>query len=408
MEITIQANELFDQLIKNKSRWQVCYGGAGSGKTYAIAQKVAFTLAFSKDRERWIVIRKVARTLRNSVFTIIKDIIIEMGLYEHFIIREGDLYIYSKITGNDALFLGLDDVEKLKSIREPTKIWIEEASECDQNDLMQLNLRLRGVTESTKQMILSFNPISQTHWLKGHFFDFPQKNVFISHTTYHDNAYIDDEYRAELEGLKDVDYVYYQVYCLGQWGVLGNLIFTNWTAEDFKFEAEDYDTLLFGIDYGYNHANAFVVLGMKDGELYWHDELYLKRTTNSQFIQEMEPYKEKYDLEYAEIIADSASPAYILEFQQAGYRRLRGAQKGKGSVLAGINWIKRHKIHIHEKRCPHSLTEIQGHKWKEDRDGNVIDEPVPFADDTIAAGRYAVEPLWTIDLRPDILVPIPR
>jgi len=408
LNIQAQINRLLAILLHNKDRFQVVYGGAGSGKTYAIAQKVVATLARSKEYERWIIVRKVAKTIRHSVFAIVKDFIIEWGLYEDFYIRESDHYIQNKKTGNDAIFLGLDDVEKLKSIKEPTKIWIEEASEIAQSDLIQLNLRLRGKTKTTKQMILSFNPISSMHWLKAYFFDNPKKNVFISHTTYRDNAFLDEEYKQELEDLKDIDYPYYCIYCLGEWGMIGNLAFTNIVIEEFDKKLEDYDTILYGMDYGFNHANAFELLGMQDEEIYLHDELYRKKITNQQFITEMEPMKKQYKLENKIINADSASPAYIKEFRDSGYTQIKGAEKGDGSVIAGVNWLKRRTLHIHRTRCPHAAAEFANAKYKEDKDGNLKEELVPFNDDTIAAARYAVEPLWKGKQIPDILVPIPR
>jgi phage terminase large subunit len=127
--------------------------------------------------------------------------------------------------GNEIIFTGLDDVEKLKSIYNITIIWIEEASELDAIDFRQLDIRLRGRTESYKQIIFTFNPISITHWLKAEFFDKKKKNSTTSHTTYEDNKFLDEEQIEVLEGFKETDPYYYQVYCKGEWGVLGKTVF---------------------------------------------------------------------------------------------------------------------------------------------------------------------------------------
>ena len=96
------------------------------------------------------------------------------------------------------IFAGLDDVEKLKSIQGITDVWIEEATEITQDDYQQLNLRLRGGTLS-KQIIMSFNPVSALSWIKRYFFDEPDEDkVSILKTTYKHNRWLDAEYIAEI------------------------------------------------------------------------------------------------------------------------------------------------------------------------------------------------------------------
>jgi phage terminase large subunit len=255
MTIQIQANSLLDEILIDEHRYQVLYGGAGSGKSYAAAQKAVYDLLFNPKKIRYLIIRKVAKTLRHSAFSLIKKWIIEWGIYNFFKIRESDMYIRS-VTDSEAIFAGLDDVEKLKSIDEPTRIWVEEASEITEDDLHQLNLRLRGQTEVQKQIILSFNPISVTHWLKPFFFDTPKDNAFVSKTTYMDNAFIDNEYKAELESYKTISPYHYQVYCLGDWGELGNVVFSNYVIENFDYKWEDLENRRIGMDFGFNHRHG--------------------------------------------------------------------------------------------------------------------------------------------------------
>jgi phage terminase large subunit len=142
-----------------------------------------------------------------------------------FDINKTDMRIVYKINGNEILFAGLDDVEKLKSIYNSTCIWIEEASEIDADDYRQLDIRLRGQTKQYKQIIFSFNPVSITHWLKSEFFDIAKEDTTTSHTTYLDNKFLDDEAIKVLEGFKTTDPYYYAVYCKGEWGVLGKTVF---------------------------------------------------------------------------------------------------------------------------------------------------------------------------------------
>ena len=96
---------------------------------------------------------------------------------------------------------------------------------------------------------MTFNPISELHWLKKRFFDVGDSEAFILKTTYKDNQYLDDEYIEALERLKDEDYQYYRIYALGEWGSLGNLIFTNWTKE--KIDTSTFDNFFNGGDWGF-------------------------------------------------------------------------------------------------------------------------------------------------------------
>lgn len=216
-------NPAFHRLLDDQSRYMVLKGGGGSGKSIFAGQKLLYRMV-SDQGHRILIVRKVAKTLRESVFSQLRANIADWGLTQLFTINKSDMHIKCA-NGNEILFAGLDDVEKLKSIHNITSIWIEEASELDATDFRQLDIRLRGQSKNYKQIILSFNPVSITHWLKTEFFDKPKPNAAISETTYKDNRFLDAEAIAVLEGFKDLDPYYYMVYCLGEWGVLGKTIF---------------------------------------------------------------------------------------------------------------------------------------------------------------------------------------
>lgn len=216
-------NDCFYDKYWDESRYMLLYGGAGSGKSVFAAQKWIVRL-MSENEHKLLFVRKVAKTLRNSVFAEIRGLISRWGLSALFKINKSDMEI-TCINGNSIIFVGIDDPEKMKSISGITGIWIEEASELTQEDFQQLDLRLRGFTYNYKQIVISFNPISITHWLKKVFFDKKKKNSTVLHTTYKDNRFIDDDYKTQLEELKEQDPHYYLIYCLGQWGVLGKTVF---------------------------------------------------------------------------------------------------------------------------------------------------------------------------------------
>lgn len=378
-------NDIYYPLYKDTSRYLVLYGGAGSGKSVFAAQKILVRM-LTEQPHRFLVARKVARTLRFSVFSLFQDMIVQWELTPLFKVNKSDMTI-TCINGNQILFAGLDDPEKLKSIAGITGIWIEEASELEQKDFQQLDLRLRGPTKYYKQIILTFNPISALHWLKKVFFDFKKDNATIVKSTYKDNKFIDPEYVKVLEDLKNQDETYYKIYALGEWGVLGNLVYTNYVVEDIPLNDESYNAIYYGLDFGYNDPSALIKIGWKDSEIYVLDEIYERHLTNTELIKLCESRVDKRHL----IIADSAEPDRIQEFKKAGFR-IQPCTKGKDSVKFGIDWLKRRKIHIHPS-CVNTIKEIQTYKYRENKDGNVLDEPVDFNDHAMAALRYGTEPL---------------
>ena len=386
VEIAPKINQAFQKVIRNRKRYSIIYGGAGSGKSYFTWQMVVLRL-LERDRRTILIVRKVAKTLRFTVFTLLTRIIGEWNLEGLFRVNKTEMTI-TCANGNSLLCLGLDDAEKLKSIVDITEIVVEEASEITQDDLIQLNLRLRGETTIPKQIILIFNPITITHWLKKRFFDTPDDSALISHTTYRDNHFLDAEYIQELEKLKTVDQYYYDVYCLGKWGVLGNVVFSNYVIEDFEYTEGDLENVCAGMDFGFNHPSTLERVGFKDGELYVFDELSIKGLTNKEWIGEVEKVLPRQ----RPCTADSAEPGRIREFQQSRFAVV-GAKKGKDSVKEGIDFLKRYRVHIHTRKCPALAARLPNYKYKEDKDGNAIDEPVEVLDDEITALRYAIEPL---------------
>jgi len=215
-------NGIYDNLDDRAERVRIVYGGSGSGKSYSITIKLLLKVIANRGCNV-LVVRKVNNTLRHSVFALFKQIINRFKLSEYFIFKETDMVIVFKPNGNQIVCKGLDDRERLKSITFPngilTDIWIEEASEIDKEDFIQLNLRLRGLSDVPKQIIISFNPVSAESWLKSYFFD-SEYECYILKTTYKDNRFIGSEYAKELEALRLTDPLYWEVYCNGNWGII--------------------------------------------------------------------------------------------------------------------------------------------------------------------------------------------
>lgn len=218
-------NDVYLPFLDCDDRYLVFGGGGSSGKSYFIAQRWIYKLIHPK-RCNLLVVRQTGDTNRRSTFPLLKQVISNWKLSEHFKVNESDMRIVCKLTGNEVVFAGLDDVEKIKSITfangELTSVWCEEATEMQEADVNQLKVRLRG-GKSKKQMVLSFNPINIQHWIKKHFID--SGLATVCWTTYKDNKFLTADDRKALEDLKHIDEYTYEVYCLGKWGILGKTVF---------------------------------------------------------------------------------------------------------------------------------------------------------------------------------------
>lgn len=219
-------NRSYLPLLNCDTRYLVMYGGSGSGKSYFIVERYVFKL-LTRKKCNLLVVRNTGKSNRDSTYALFKQVIYKWQLSKLFTFNETDMRIRC-INGNEVIFAGLDDVEKLKSVTfskgELTDEWLEEASEIQEADFNQLDIRLRG-KGTKKQIVISFNPIDINHWLKRRFIDQDSDNITVNHSTYKDNDFLDDDYKRLLESYKETDPYYYSVYCLGEWGVLGETIF---------------------------------------------------------------------------------------------------------------------------------------------------------------------------------------
>ena len=242
-EVDSYINPVYRPYLEDYRRFQVFKGGAGAGKSVFIGgQKIPYNM-LTIPGYNVMALRKVGVDSRNSTFAEIRKGIKAWGLEDLFIVTVSPMEITCRATGNKCLFFGLDDVEKRKSVTFDTGdlvcIWIEEASEVNEEDLNQLNLRLRGQVVNgsvPKHLIVSFNPIDIDSFLKARFFDrkMSEQEGFVCETTYLDNQFLDEAYKAELLKYKDIDENYFNVYVLNRWGTRSTTtVFHNVSIEDF-------------------------------------------------------------------------------------------------------------------------------------------------------------------------------
>jgi phage terminase large subunit len=388
--ITTKMNPHFRSLVVDKNRIQVLVGGASSGKSFSTAQKYIYKMV-AEEGHKILVVRKVAATLRHSCFDLLIAIIGDWNLRPLFKVNQSELFIQCLVNGNEIIFGGLDDVEKLKSIHGITDIWIEEASETTESDFNQLDLRLRGETLQKKQITMTLNPISIQHWIKKRFFDRSEPSCICHHSTYKHNLHLDKDTITRLEQITDP--YFKAVYVNGEWGIFGNVVFTNFVIEDFPYSEDDLENVFNGMDFGTVHASAFIRAGFRDDELYVFDEVYGKGWVNADFIQAIEDYFPGQIAHEWPITCDSAEKDRITEFERAGFRQLRSAKKGPGSLKYGVDYLTSKRIHVHS-RCLNVMKELQTYKRREDKNGEAIDAFVEENDDCIAALRYGSEYIW--------------
>jgi len=361
----------------------VIFGGAGSGKSYAVAQYLLILIGYATEPLKILVTRKTNPSLRLSALELVKEILSTNNVY--FFEQRAE-QILSLLDGSRIYFRGMDDPEKIKSA-EFNIVWMEEATEFDEQDYRILKLRLRRPQVRSRkgwlipnQIILTFNPVSVHNWTYKLFFERQNPSAMILHTTYRDNPFLDEEYIRQLEALKNEDKTFYEIYAEGRFATPENLIFTNYRV--VKDAPSEFDEIRYGIDFGFNNPTVVLKVGIKDQNVWVLDELYKTKLTNAELIDLLKQFVRERN---APIFADSSEPARIEEIRRAGFN----IQPALKDVKAGIDFLKRWTIYISE-HCVNTLKEIRNYKWKEDRNGNPLDEPVKFMDHAMDALRYAV------------------
>ena len=378
----------------NVHRYQLYFGGSSSGKSVFLATRTVLDCMQGRNT---LVLRNVARTLRGSCWNEIYKAITRMGLTDYFAISKSDMTITCTQNNAQILFAGLDDVEKIKSITPQsgplTDIWIEEATETAYEDYKQLDKRLRGASRHTKRLTLSFNPVYKTHWIYREFFGIwddaktyaESDAVSILKTTYKDNRFLTADDRAALENEKDP--YFREVYTLGNWGVLGDVIFRNWRTEDLQEVSAAYPVRYYGLDFGFSSdpcGAVDVALDKKRKKIYVFAELYERGLINTMLADRLKNF-----CGHRPITCDSADPKSITEIRNLGINAI-ATKKGADSVVHGIQWLQGYELVV-DQRCHNMRNELALYQWRKDKDGNSLAVPEDKNNHLIDALRYALE-----------------
>lgn len=382
---------IFDNLYNYDNFTEVHYGGASSGKSHGVFQKVilkALNPKFKHPR-KILVLRKVGATVRDSVFADIMSSLSYFGILDQCKINMSAFRI-TLPNGAEFIFKGMDNPEKIKSIKGISDVVMEEASEFTLDDYTQLTLRLRDRKHMFKQIYLMFNPVSKANWVYNAFFVKNPKNTVVYQTTYKDNRFLDEVTRENIEELANRNEAYYKIYALGQFATLDKLIFPKYEKRLLNKDKLSHLPSFFGLDYGFiNDPSAFlhVKIDDKNKKLYVLEEYVRKGLTNDKVSEAIK------NLGYAkEIIeADSAEKKSNQELRNLGIPRVHDVKKGPGSVMQGIQYILQFDI-IVDERCVKTIEELENYTWKKDKKTNeYINEPVDSYNHCIDAIRYAIQ-----------------
>lgn len=382
-----------------KGRYKVVKGSRASKKSKTTALWIIYNMMKYKNANT-LVVRKVFRTLKDSCYSDLRWAINRFQVQDYWELKESPLEMTYKPTGQKILFRGFDDPLKITSISVSVGslcwCWVEEAYELtDETAFNMLDESIRGIVEEPlfKQIILTFNPWNERHWLKPRFFDRIAPNILALTTNYLCNEWLDEADKKLFEDMKKNNPRRYQVAGLGNWGIVDGLVYENWQELEFDWREilnkRQKAKAVFGLDFGYTNDPAAFFCGILDQEqkeIYVFDEFYSTRMHNTDIFMKIERMGFKKEI----IVADCQEAKSIDHLKGLGLYRIKGSKKGKDSINAGIQFIQDFKIFIHP-RCVNFLTEISNYAWDKDKFGKSINKPIDDFNHLMDAMRYALE-----------------
>lgn len=391
----------------SSKRYLVVKGSRGSKKSTTAAMRMVYEV-MAHPESNGLVVRRYYSSLKDSCFSQLLWAINRLGVSGLWKAVRSPLTLTYLPTGQRIIFRGLDDPQSLTSITVPSGylnlVWIEEAYQItDEEAFNKLDMSIRGDLPAGlhKQIMLTFNPWNEHHWLKRRFFDEPDSDTLALTTNYTCNEWLGEDDRALFEKMRMRWPKRYQVEGLGDWGVSEGLIYTDWEVREFsaydlarktKNGFPMYRTL-FGMDFGFaTDPTAAVALLVDEerNEIYVYDEVYEHGLTNANIAGLLR----EHGFDRGRITADSAEPRTINELRLLGIERIFGAQKGPDSIRSGIQRLQDYHIVIHP-RCENVIREMSNYSWATDRTtGSILPRPLENGfDHAMDAMRYATENL---------------
>ena len=366
----IRVNKVYTHLKRSKKKIVVEQGGTRSGKTYNILLWIIFHYCAKHTGQTITIARKTFPAVRSSVMRDFFDILKQHQLYnEDYHNKSNSEYI---LNGNLVEFVSLDQPQKIRG-RKRDLAFLNEANELTFEDWQQIVFRTNG------RIILDYNPSDSFHWIYDRVI--PREDADFYQTTYQDNPFLDATIVAEIERLKQTDEHYWRVYGLGERGTNRAQVFQFTTYQQLPPQAK---FLSYGLDFGFtNDPSALVACYQWGDNLYFQEVLYSTNLTN----QDLSQMFTKFEVgRYDEVFADSSEPKSIEELHRMGFN-VKPTAKGADSVNAGIDMLKRYKLHVNGSNL---TKEMENYKWLEDKNGNLLNKPEDKYNHAIDALRYGV------------------
>ena len=366
--LTIDYSVVFQRNWEADTKIVINQGGTRSGKTYSLLQLLIVKAHQSKGKV-YSIVRKSLPSLKMTAYRDFFDILNKLGIYEEKSHNKSD-YTYN-LNGNLFEFISLDQPQKKRGARRDI-LFCNEANELTWEDFFQLLVR------TSDKIYIDYNPSDSFHWIYDRLLT--RDDVTYIQSTYKDNPFLDQTIVDEIERLKGTDEDYWRIYGLGERGMSRATIFQFKIAEEAKGKI-----ISLGMDFGFTNDPTSLVRVYLDGDnLYIQELIYHTNLTNQDIAQKL---TELGLTRFDEIWADSAEPKSIEELHRMGWN-VKPTAKGADSIMAGIDILKRYKIHI-TKDSKNLIREMQNYKWQEDKNGNLLNKPIDAFNHAIDATRYA-------------------
>jgi phage terminase large subunit len=363
VEVTINTTVTYENLLNSTNRVSQHIGGTRSGKTYAILQ---FLIVEALQTNQTItIVRKTIPSLKRTVMKDFSDILKSLDIW-----NDNDFNITDRIyrlNESTIQFINSDDAEKLRGLKSDI-LFIDEASELDEESYFQLSIRTTG------RIILAYNPtVSPYHWLR----QMQDCDRYV--TTYKDNIYLPKEMIVAIEELQTKNPKYWAIYGKGEFAANDKAIYNFDIVEDYEAEF-----VAFGLDWGYSSDPTAVVAVYKNGDnIYLEEILYEKGLV----LKDIADKLNRLDVtKQEEIWCDSSEPRSIEELYRMGFNA-KAVKKGPDSIKFGISVLQNHKIHIH-KKSQNLINEMYSYQYATDKHGYVTDTPEGGLDHLLDAARY--------------------
>lgn len=355
-----------------KSKIQIHQGGTRSGKTYSILTAL-IELCHKNSGLVITICRKTFPALRATAMRDFFEILNKEEIYNPDLHNKSDATY--QLWGNMVEFISIDQPQKVRG-RKRDVLFINEANEINLEDWRQLLLRTTG------KVLIDYNPSDEFHWIYEEVI--PREDAEFFRTTYKDNPFLPESVVMEIERFKTADENFWKVYGLGERGTSQATIFTHW--KEINQIPNEFKLLTTGVDFGYTNDPTAIVRVYTDGHGFAVDELvYATRLTNSDIAKVLRDNQvDRSDV----VICDSAEPKSIDEIHAHGFNT-HGARKGRDSVKNGIQFLHSRPLLV-TARSVNLIRELRNYKWKEDKNGKQLNEPVDNFNHAIDAMRYAI------------------